>query len=45
MSLRVFFTIADRVIVLDKEKKGIIAQGSPDYLKNECKDRVCSQIL
>ena len=36
--LESIFTIADRVIVLDKEKKGIIAQGSPDYLKNECKD-------
>ncbi|WCL48246.1 ABC transporter ATP-binding protein [Leptospira sp. GIMC2001] len=28
------FTIADRVIVLDKETKGIIAEGSPDELKN-----------
>jgi phospholipid/cholesterol/gamma-HCH transport system ATP-binding protein len=28
------FTIADRVIVLDKETKGIIAEGSPNDLKN-----------
>jgi len=34
--LESIFTIADRVIVLDKDKKGIIAQGSPNYLKNEC---------
>ncbi len=29
--------IADRAIVLDTETKGIIAEGTPDYLKNECK--------
>ncbi len=34
--LESIFTIADRVIVLDEVKKGIIAQGSPDYLKNKC---------
>lgn len=28
------FTIADRVIVLDKESKGIIAEGSPEDLKD-----------
>lgn len=28
------FTMADRVIVLDKESKGIIAEGSPEELKN-----------
>jgi phospholipid/cholesterol/gamma-HCH transport system ATP-binding protein len=28
------FTVADRVIVLDKESKGIIAEGAPDELKN-----------
>ncbi len=28
------FTIADRVIVLDKETKGIIAEGSPEELKD-----------
>jgi len=27
------FTIADRVIILDKETKGIIAEGNPYYLK------------
>jgi phospholipid/cholesterol/gamma-HCH transport system ATP-binding protein len=36
--LESIFTIADRVIVLDEKKKGIIAQGSPDYLRNDCKD-------
>jgi phospholipid/cholesterol/gamma-HCH transport system ATP-binding protein len=30
------FLIADRVMVLDKKAKGIIAQGKPEYLKDQC---------
>lgn len=32
------FTIADRVIVLDKETKGIIAEGTPEELKESSND-------
>ncbi|RLC27678.1 MAG: polyamine ABC transporter ATP-binding protein [Deltaproteobacteria bacterium] len=30
------FTITNRVIMLDKKKKGVIAEGTPGFLKNEC---------
>lgn len=37
------FTVAQRVIMLDKSTKKIIAEGTPDELKNECKNPyVCS---
>jgi len=32
------FTIADRVIMLDKQEKGIIAMGSPQQLRDHCGD-------
>ncbi len=32
------FTIADRVIMLDKQEKGIIATGSPHQLRERCDD-------
>src|SRR3990170_3868471 len=32
------FTIADRVIMLDKQEKGIIAMGSPQELRDHCGD-------
>ena len=32
------FTIADRVIMLDKQEKGIIAIGSPQELRDHCDD-------
>jgi phospholipid/cholesterol/gamma-HCH transport system ATP-binding protein len=32
------YTIADRVIMLDKETKGIIATGSPAALRDECEN-------
>jgi len=32
------FTIADRVIMLDRERKAIIATGSPEELKNNSPD-------
>jgi phospholipid/cholesterol/gamma-HCH transport system ATP-binding protein len=32
------FTIADRVIMLDKHEKGIIAAGSPQELRDHCDD-------
>ncbi len=36
------FAIADRVIMLDKQEKGIIAVGSPQELRDHCGDpRVC----
>ena len=30
------YAIADRVVMLDKEKKGIVATGSPAYLRDHC---------
>ncbi len=36
--LESIFAIADRVIMLDKDKKGIVAEGNPYYLKNNCKN-------
>lgn len=30
------YAIADRVVMLDKEKKGIVATGSPEYLRDHC---------
>ncbi|MDF3820616.1 ATP-binding cassette domain-containing protein [Leptospira sp. 96542] len=39
------FTMADRVIVLDKTKKGIIAEGNPNDLKNKSKDRFVRQFF
>ena len=32
------YTIADRVIMLDKHEKGIIAAGSPQELRDHCDD-------
>jgi len=32
------FAIADRVIMLDRRKKGIVAQGDPRKLRDECPD-------
>jgi phospholipid/cholesterol/gamma-HCH transport system ATP-binding protein len=32
------FTIADRVIMLDKQEQGIIAAGSPQELRDHCDD-------
>jgi phospholipid/cholesterol/gamma-HCH transport system ATP-binding protein len=32
------FAIADRVIMLDKQEKGIIAMGSPQELRDHCGD-------
>ncbi len=32
------YAVADRVIMLDKEKKGIIAEGAPKTLRDESKD-------
>jgi len=36
--LESIFNIAHRVIMLDKEEKGIIAEGDPDVLRKESKD-------
>ncbi len=36
--LESIFAIAERVIMLDKEEKGIIASGDPRELKEKCKD-------
>jgi len=30
------FAVARRVIMLDKSTRGIIAEGTPEQLKNEC---------
>ncbi len=34
------FTVAGRIIMLDKRKKGIIAEGDPKYLKEHSKNRL-----
>lgn len=39
------FTMADRVIVLDKSKKGIIAEGKPKDLKEKSKDPFVRQFF
>jgi phospholipid/cholesterol/gamma-HCH transport system ATP-binding protein len=39
------FTIAERVIMLDKDKKGIIAQGNPRELRDHCDDPVVRQFF
>ncbi|MCW7494265.1 ATP-binding cassette domain-containing protein [Leptospira sp. 2 VSF19] len=39
------FTMADRVIVLDKSKKGIIAEGKPKDLKEKSKDPFVKQFF
>jgi phospholipid/cholesterol/gamma-HCH transport system ATP-binding protein len=39
------FTIADRVIMLDKQKKGIIAMGKPQDLRDQSEDRAVRQFF
>jgi len=39
------FTIADRVIMLDKQKKGIIAIGKPEYLRDYSEDPAVHQFF
>ena len=39
------FTIADRVIMLDKQKKGIIAMGKPEYLRDHSEDPAVRQFF
>jgi phospholipid/cholesterol/gamma-HCH transport system ATP-binding protein len=39
------YTIADRVIMLDKTRKGIIAEGSPRELRDHCNDPVVRQFF
>jgi len=39
------FKIAQRVIMLDKEKKGIIAQGDPKFLKEESENPLVRQFF
>jgi phospholipid/cholesterol/gamma-HCH transport system ATP-binding protein len=39
------FAIADRVIMLDKQEKGIIAMGSPQELRDHCGDRRVRQFF
>jgi phospholipid/cholesterol/gamma-HCH transport system ATP-binding protein len=39
------FTIADRIIMLDKEAKGIIAEGDPRRLREESKHPVVQQFF
>jgi phospholipid/cholesterol/gamma-HCH transport system ATP-binding protein len=39
------YAIADRVIMLDKSKKGIIAEGSPQELRDHCDDPVVRQFF
>jgi phospholipid/cholesterol/gamma-HCH transport system ATP-binding protein len=36
--LQSIFLIADRIIMLDKEAKGIIAEGDPRFLKDHATD-------
>ena len=39
------FTIADRVIMLDKEEKGIIATGSPQDLRDHSDRAACAPVF
>jgi phospholipid/cholesterol/gamma-HCH transport system ATP-binding protein len=39
------FTIADRVIMLDKKRKGIVAVGDPRELRDHCADPVVRQFF
>ena len=39
------FAIGDNVIVLDKEKKGIVASGNPYDLKEHCKNKWVKRFL
>jgi phospholipid/cholesterol/gamma-HCH transport system ATP-binding protein len=39
------FTVADRVIILDKESKGIIAEGNPYDLKENCENQWVKEFL
>jgi phospholipid/cholesterol/gamma-HCH transport system ATP-binding protein len=39
------FTIADRVIMLDKKRKGIIAEGNPRELRDHCDDPIVRQFF
>lgn len=39
------FNITKRVIMLDKRKKGKIAEGTPDYLQNDCPDPFVRQFF
>ena len=39
------FSVADRVIILDKESKGIIAEGDPRYLKEHSKNEWVKKFL
>ena len=39
------FTLTRRVIMLGKPRKGIIAEGTPEFLKNDCKDPFVKQFF
>jgi phospholipid/cholesterol/gamma-HCH transport system ATP-binding protein len=39
------FTIADRVIILDKESKSIIAEGDPRELRDNCENAWVKEFL
>jgi phospholipid/cholesterol/gamma-HCH transport system ATP-binding protein len=39
------FSIANRVIMIDKETKGIIADGDPQYLRDHSPDPVVRQFF
>ena len=39
------FTVADRVIILDKESKGIVAEGDPRYLRDNCDNAWVKEFL
>lgn len=39
------FTVTDRVIILDKKKKGIIAEGDPRELRDKCEDAWVKEFL
>ena len=39
------FTIADRVIMLDKKRQGIVAEGNPRELRDHCDDPVVRQFF
>ena len=39
------FTVADRIIMLDKQSKGIIAEGDPRYLRDHSRDPFVSRFF
>jgi phospholipid/cholesterol/gamma-HCH transport system ATP-binding protein len=43
--LQSIFSVSHRVIMLDKESKGIIAEGSPQYLKDKSQNRFVRQFF